>query len=359
MTREPIGGVRFLIKDAHNNVIGEYTTDSDGYIELADDLEEGKYYAEEIEAAPGYIRDEETKTFRVRCGETTEIVWENTPQQGQIQITKKSKDDNPINGLPAGTLLQGATFEIYDKAGNVVDTIVSNERGVAVSKLLPLGRYTIRETKSPQYYGASGETFEAEIEFSGQIVRLEVLNESVYTNVSIVKSGPKQVVPGQPIRWTVSHIANNSTVPLQSFYWRDTLPYQAVTLDKIVTGTYNARLSYKIVYRTNLNRDYRTLADNLSTAQNRTIQANPTALGLKSGEVVTDFMFVFGNVPAGFRCVETPYVYGNVRSSVAGTAFVNKADVGGLHNQQWIMSNDAWTTDIYRVTRPTLPQTGW
>ena len=100
-----------------------------------------------------------------------------------------------------------------------------------------MGRYTIRETKSPQYYGESGETFEAEIEFSGQIVRLEVLNESVYTNVSIVKSGPKQVVPGQPIRWTVSHIANNSTVPLQSFYWRDTLPYQAVTLDKIVRPT--------------------------------------------------------------------------------------------------------------------------
>ena len=359
VTREPIGGVRFLIKDEHNNVIGEYTTDSDGYIELEDDLEEGKYYAEEIEAAPGYIRDEEVKTFRVKRGETTEIVWENTPQQGQIQITKKSKDDNPINGLPAGTLLQGATFEIYDKAGNVVDTIVSNERGVAVSKLLPLGRYTIRETKAPAYYGASGETFEAEIEFSGQIVRLEVLNESVYTNVSIAKSGPKQVVPGQPIRWTVSHIANNSTVPLQSFYWRDTLPYQAVTLDKIVTGTYNARLSYKIVYRTNYNQNYRTLADNLSTAQNRTIQANPTALGLKSGEVVTDFMFVFGNVPAGFRCVEAPYVYGNVRSSVAGTAFVNKADVGGLHNQQWIMSNDAWTTTIYRVTKPVLPQTGW
>ncbi|WP_373165034.1 SpaA isopeptide-forming pilin-related protein [Agathobaculum sp. Marseille-P7918] len=359
VTGEPISGVRFLIKDENNNLIGEYTTDSDGYIELEDDLEEGKYYAEEIEAAPGYIRDEEVKTFRVKRGETTEIEWKNTPQQGQIQITKKSKDDNPINGLPAGTLLQGATFEIYDKAGNVVDTIVSNERGVAVSKLLPLGRYTIKETKAPAYYGASGETFEAEIEFAGQIVRLEVLNESVYINVSIAKSGPKQVVPGQPIRWTIEKIANNSTVPLQSFYWRDTLPYQAVTLDKIVTGTYNARLSYKIVYRTNYDQNYRTLADNLSTAQNRTIQANPTALGLKSGEVVTDFMFVFGNVPAGFRCVETPYVYGNVRSSVAGTAFVNKADVGGLHNQQWRQFEDKWTTTIYRVTKPVLPQTGW
>ena len=359
VTRQPISGVRFFIKDSKGKLIGEYTTDSDGYIELSDDLEEGKYYVEEVAAAPGYIRDEQQKTFRVRRGETTEIVWENTPQQGQIQITKKSKDDNPINGLPAGTLLQGATFEIYDKAGNVVDTIVSNERGLAVSKPLPLGRYTIKETKAPAYYGASGQTFEAEIEFASQIVRLEVLNESVYTNVSIAKSGPKEVVPGMPLRWTVSHIANNSTVPLQSFYWRDTLPYQAVQLDKIVTGTYNARLSYKIVYRTNLNREYRTLADNLSTAVNRTIQANPTALGLASGEVVTDFMLVFGTVPAGFRCVDTPYVFGTVRSSVAGTAFVNKADVGGLHNQQWIMSNDAWTTSIYRVTAPTLPKTGW
>lgn len=359
ITKKPIAGVRFLIKDSHKNVIGEYTTDSDGYIELDADLEEGKYYAEEIQAAPGYIIDQQEKTFRVKRGETTEIVWENTPQQGQIQIVKKSKDDNPYNGLPAGTLLKGATFEIYDKAGNVVDTIVSNERGIAASKPLPLGRYTIKETKAPPFYGATGQTFEVEIEFASQIVKFEVLNESVYTNVWIAKSGPKQVVPGQPIRWTVSHIANNSTVRLNSFYWRDTLPYQAVTLDKIVTGTYNANVPYKIVYRTNLNRTYRTMADNLSTSVNRTIQANPTALGLASGEVVTDFMFVFGTVPAGFRCVTNPTIFGTVRKSVAGTSFVNKVDVGGLHNQQWIMSNDAWTTTIYRPYKPTLPQTGW
>ena len=94
------------------------------YIELENDLEEGKYYAEEIQAAPGYIRDTQERTFRVKRGETTEIVWENTAQYGQIQITKKSKDYNSINGLPAGTLLQGATFEIYDKAQNVVDTVL-------------------------------------------------------------------------------------------------------------------------------------------------------------------------------------------------------------------------------------------
>ena len=363
VTKDPIPGVRFLIKDKNKNIVGEYTTDSDGYIELENDLEEGKYYAEEIQAAPGYIRDTQERTFRVKRGETTEIVWENTAQYGQIQVIKKSKDYNSINGLPAGTLLQGATFEIYDKAQNVVDTVVSNERGLAISKLLPLGRYTIKETKAPNYYGVSGETFEAEIEFASQIVRLEVLDESVYTNVVIGKSGPKQVTPGMQMKWTISRVANNSSIRLTSFYWRDNLPYQAVQLDKIVTGTYNTRIPYKVVYKTNFNQTPRTLADNLDPSVNRVLQATPTALGLKSGEAVTQIMFIFGTVPSGFRMVDNAYIYGTVRKSASGSSFVNKADVGGLNDsQQWIMSNDAWTTTIYRAPtykKPTLPTTGW
>ena len=363
VTKDPIPGVRFLIKDHNKNIVGEYTTDSDGYIELEKDLEEGKYYAEEIQAAQGYIRDTQERTFRVKKGETTEIVWENTAQYGQIQITKKSKEYNSINGLPAGTLLEGATFEIYDKANNVVDTIVSNSRGLAISKLLPLGRYTIRETKAPAYYGVADQDFTAEIEFASQIVKLEVLDSSEYTNVSIAKSGPKQVTPNMQFKWTISKVANNSTTRLNSFYWRDTLPYTAVQLDKIVTGTYNTRISYKVVYRTNLNRNYRTLADNIDSTQSRTLIASPTALGLKSGEAVTDIMFVFGTVPAGFRMVNNATIFATARNSFGGSSFVNKADVGGLNSsQQWIMSNDAWTTTIYRkptYTKPTLPKTGW
>ncbi len=276
---------------------------------------------------------------------------------------QKSKEYNSINGLPAGTLLEGATFEIYDKANNVVDTIVSNSRGLAISKLLPLGRYTIRETKTPAYYGVADQDFTAEIEFASQIVKLEVLDSSEYTNVSIAKSGPKQVTPNMQFKWTISKVANNSTTRLNSFYWRDTLPYTAVQLDKIVTGTYNTRISYKVVYRTNLNRNYRTLADNIDSTQSRTLIASPTALGLKSGEAVTDIMFVFGTVPAGFRMVNNATIFATVRNSYGGTSFVNKVDVGGLNSsQQWIMSNDAWTTTIYRkpiYTKPTLPTTGW
>lgn len=87
-----------------------------------------RYYLREIKAAPGYVLDPELKTIYVRYGSTTEIEWSNTAECGQIQIIKKSANDNPINGLPAGTLLEGAVFEIYDKAGNVVDTIKSDRQ---------------------------------------------------------------------------------------------------------------------------------------------------------------------------------------------------------------------------------------
>lgn len=213
---------------------------------------------------------------------------------GQIQITKKSADDNPINGLTAGTLLPDVVFEIYSRAGNLVDTVKTDKNGRAVSKTLPLGRYVIKETKAPNYYIADNTEINAEIEFSGQIVRLEVLNKSCYTNVSVTKRGYNQIVPGQEVRYTFTNIKNNSTVPLNSFYWRDTLPVNAVRLEKIITGTWNQRLSYKIVYKTNLNGTYRTLADNLSTAENRVISASPAALGLASNEYVTEVMFVFG-----------------------------------------------------------------
>ena len=86
--------------------------------------------------------------------------------------------------------------------------------------------------------------------------------------------------PGDP--YTFKDIGNNSTVPLDSFYWRDTLPTDAVRLDKIITGTYSARLNYKVVFQTNLNDTQRVLADNLNTQKNYTLDASPAALGLAS-----------------------------------------------------------------------------
>ena len=356
-TRKGIYGVTFLLYDGNMNPVDQFTTDQNGYAYI-DTLElSGKVYLRELENE-GYIVDEQLKTVYIKPGETTEITWENRAITGQIQIVKKSADYNPTNGLPAGTLLEGAVFEIYDKAGNLVDTIRSDSRGLAVSKPLPLSRYTIREVKAPANYGVNETELTAYLEHEGQIVKFEVTNKSLTTGVSITKTGPKEIMAGQPVRYTFSGIANSSNVRLDNFYWRDTLPAE-VRLDTVVTGTYNFPGTYKITYRVN-GGEYRTLADNLSTSKNYTLAASATALGLASNERVTEVMFVFGQAPAGFAQVEKPYLHCTAVANLASTSFVNVADVGGVYNGQWVQAVSRWVTTVYgKPVIPTLPRTGY
>ena len=361
VTGRGVYGVSFIVYDSNHTPIDQITTDQDGYAYL-DSLEfSGKLYLRELEAE-GYVVDTQIKTVYVKPGETREIEWKNTPIMGQIQIWKKSADDNPINGFHAGTPLEGAVFEIYDKANRLVDTVKSDRNGLAASKLLPLGRYVVKETASPAYYSVNTEPANVYLEHEGQIVQIEFRNTSVFTQVSVRKTGYAQVVPGQSIRYQFSEIANNSTTPLDNFYWRDTLPTDAVRLDKIITGTWSARLSYKVVYKTNTHTDYQTLADNLSTSKNYTLDASAAALGLARDEYVTEVTFLFGRVPAGFTQLQTPYISCNVRSGLAHEyRFANKTDVGGLWLGNWVMSNDRWVTTIYGKKTPTpkLPRTGY
>lgn len=356
-TGKGIPGVSFLLYDSGKNPIGEYVSDQRGYVYIDDLPSGGRYYLRELDNE-GYIPDTQLKTVYVTAGKTTEITWKNTPITAQIQIIKKSADYNPTNGLPAGTLLEGAVFEIYDKAGNVVDTIRSDSRGRAVSKQLPLSRYTIREVKAPENYGVSENVLTAYLEHEGQIVTFEVTDKSLITGVSIAKTGPKEVVSGQPVRYVFSGIANRSNTRLENFYWRDTLP-AAVRLEKVVTGTYNFVGSYKIVYKVNGTGDYRTLADNLSTRQNYSLVASPAALGLAANERVTEIMFVFGQAPAGFAQVEAPALYCTAAFGLAaGSSFVNVADVGGVYNGQWVQAVTRWVTTVYGKPAK-LPRTGY
>ena len=361
VTGKGIYGVKFLLSDAKGNPIGTYESDNEGYVYIDHELEDGRYTLREIECAEGYILDTQPKTIYVKYGGCTTITWENTAVTGQIQVTKTSADYNSMNGWPAGTPIPGTVFEVYHaRTGNLVDTIRTDKNGVAVSKPLPLGRYKIVESQAADFYALDKTPIEVEIEHEGQIVKAAMTNKSLYTNVAIQKTGYAEVMPGQNIRYTFSGIANNSTTSLTSFYWRDTLPVEAVRLAKITTGTYNAPGNYKIVYKTNLSgSEYRVLADSLNTQQNYVLDASPVALRLASNEYVTEVMFVFGVVPANFRQVETPMIDCSVVSwAKGGSQFVNQADVGGVYDGQWIMATSRWVTKVYAPSKP-LPRTGY
>lgn len=369
VTRKGIQGVKFVVYDSSMTPIGEYESDDQGYVHLNKTLEDGKYYVREIVAAEGYILDNKVKSFTVLAGDTAMIEWENTSELGQIQVIKTSEGYSSVNGLPAGTPLSGAIFAVYDKQNNVVDKFQTNENGIGSSKKLPLGIYTVKEVQAPANYGLNPTVFTADIEFAGQVVKLNVTDPVITAGVSIKKTGYAQTMNNNVMRWTVSGVRNDSTTSLQSFYWRDTLPTDAVRLTRLVTGTYSTTQTYKVTFTTNLNSQWRTAYDNLSTAKNYTLDMSSAALGLASNEYVTQFMLSFGIVPAGFHQLTNATVDAQTLYALTnGYKFTNKADVGGLLGGNWVQSIARWTTSIYSHYVPakpaapkssTLPRTGY
>lgn len=355
-----IYGVKFVLYDSGKNPIGEYTTDQDGYIYIDDELVPGKYYLRELEAADGYIRDEQYKTVYVERGKCAQIEWENSAVTGQIQIRKYSSEDNTVTGQLAGTPLEGAVFEITQaRSGKVVGYIVTDARGVAASGPLPLGRYFVTEVFAPKYYQLSGEKMEAEIEYPSQIIKLSAYNKPAALGLTIKKSGNYEVQSGQTMSYDFSGIANTSNVALNHFFWHDRIPTDATHALSISTGTYNARLYYKVTFKTNLN-DYRTLASNLLTSNNYSLSLNAATLRLAQGEYVTDVRFEFGTVPSGFSSVVKPTMRVQVLGTVSnGYQIINRADVGGQYLNEWQTAKTTWVTTVCRFNTTPLPKTGY
>ena len=356
-TGDGIYGATFLLYDSGNNPIAQETSDDEGYVRF-EGLMAGRYYLRELENE-GYIPDTQRKTVYVRSGETTEVTWKNTPITGQIQITKYAEASSPITGQNSGTPLKGATYEfVRERSGKVVDYITTDARGVAASKPLPLGRYLIREVSAPAYYRLSAETFDVTLEYAGQIIKLAAYNKPVELGVSITKRGNAQVMVGQSMRYDLT-VANTSNVPLESFFWHDKIPYDAARATTLTTGTYSARLNYRILYRTNYNASYQVLASNLLTSNNYSFALN--AIPMQAGEAITDVYFDFGKVPIGFQSVVSPTLsvmaYAN---AVNGYQMVNRADVGGKYQGTWQTAQASWVTIIQRLcSTPTLPKTGY
>ena len=332
-TGKGIYGVKFVIYDSGKNPIMEVETDQDGYAYVRDELTPGKYYIRELEAADGYIRHEQYKTVYVEAGKCTQIEWENSAVTGQIQITKYAAESNAITGQAGGVTLKGATFEIVrERSGKVVDYITTDARGIAASKPLPLGRYLIREVSAPAYYQVSAETFDVTLEYAGQIIKLAAYNKPAELGVTLTKTGIKEVLAGSKMCYRFT-IANTSNVDLQNFYFHDKIPYDVTTASALTTGTYNTRLTYRILYKTNYN-DYRVLASNLLSTNNYSFGLS--GLQLMTGEVVTDIYFDFGTVPSGFQSVTKPTLMVSVNPRTANKYYVtNRADAGGKFGETW------------------------
>jgi len=289
------------------------------------------------------------------------VEWENTPITGQIQVYKYAAEYNEVTGTQAGTPLQGAVFEIVNvRSGKVVDYITTDARGVAASKPLPLTRYQVREVTAPAYWQVDPTVHDVTLEYSGQIIKVSAYDKPAKLGVSITKRGNAEVLSGSQMCYDIT-VANTSNVALENFFWHDRIPTDAARATVLTTGTYSARLNYRILYKTNYSTNYQVLASKLLTSNNYSFALN--AIPMQAGEVVTDVYFDFGKVPVGFQSVSMPTLTVQVLTTVAnGCQLVNRADVGGKYQGTWQTANANWVTIIRKLTitpPPTLPKTGY
>ena len=365
ITQAPIFNVEFMVFDHNGMVVGNFYTDNMGIIDFSAILVPGRYTIRMTRPARGYHHDDVPRTVEFIAGKVTEIRWEAIPIAGQLQLLVVSGANNEQNALPAGTPLSGAVFEIFsERTGNLVDRIISTERGMAVSRPLPLGRYYAVMVAAPPFYMINPQKIPFEIEFASQIVRFTFPILPANTGVSINVTGQREVMQGHNIFYDIRTIRNDSTIPLGDFYWRVQIPTNAVRADRLVTGTFNHSLRYTITARTNLGNSI-VVADNLMSTRNNVVELRPVHLGLANDEYLIEITVFFGQVPAGFTAVEIPRLHVDVLSERQaflpnGMMFALKADIGGRvpGSDEWVIGNDTWATTLFSPSRP-LPRSGF
>lgn len=334
-----------------NDLIETAISDENGKAIFKADLPLSQFLLKEIKAPKGYIASDEIITIDAKYkGQDVKILnleyeMKNEKMKGHIQVIKTSSEDNGYSKLPKGSPLENVVFEIYDSENNLVDKITTDKNGKAVSKELVIGKYTIKEVSSAKYYLLNEKVYDAEIVDDGTI-DVNITNDNVDIDIEIKKEGFIETQNKDNIFYNFSNIKNNSNVPLDNFTWRDTLPTEAVRIDKIYTGTWNEDLDYAVYYKTNKTEEYKLFKDKLNTQ--KIYELNFNELKLADDEYVTEYEFRFGTVKVGFQEVESPILYCNMLDGLGnGFVFTNHTKVSGTYYDAYVEDTDDWTTITY------------
>ena len=240
----PYAGAGFQIYDPAGNLvtmtytyptptsIDTFYTDANGALVTPEKLDFGSGYAlVEVQAPYGYVLDSTPVYFDVTEENATEesgvtvvkVDKPNMAQKGTITVEKtgevffgvsvtggKDEGDKELptvyqpqyekRGLP------GAVYEIIaaedittpdgtvrNQKGEVVDTVTTDENGVAKSRELYLGKYEVREITAPHGMVLNSEPHSVELVYAGQNVAVtetatSFVNERQTAEISLVKS---------------------------------------------------------------------------------------------------------------------------------------------------------------------------
>lgn len=176
-TKKPIPNVTFKIKNKSGELLGKVTTNEKGIAKL-DGLEPQNVIIKETEVPANYILSKEEREVVLKWGEKTYVEFENELKRGNLRIIKVDKDNNEI-------LIEGVKFGIYDKNENLVEEVVTDEKGEVNIKDLPIGDYTIKEIETKEGYKPTEEK-EIEIKWKETTI-IKIENEKQKGQIKIIK----------------------------------------------------------------------------------------------------------------------------------------------------------------------------
>lgn len=232
--RIPYEGAAFEIYDSDNHrVTMQYTypqvtsihtfyTNKEGYLITPEKLPYGDYTLKEVQAPYGYVLDDTPIPFSISqensstdTGVTVvKVKARDVAQKGVINITKtgeifSSVEENKGVYTPKYSVgnLKGAVFEIYAAEdittldgtvrydqGSLVDTITTDDDGVAKSQELYLGKYTVIEKTAPNGYVHNATKYDAELTYAGQNVSVTSTYLSVYNDRQKISVSLKKIM---------------------------------------------------------------------------------------------------------------------------------------------------------------------
>ena len=189
---ENLAGAEFTVFDADGTPVGTMVTSANGaaYICRTDHtagLPLGEYTVRETKPPAGYILSDVEYHFEItEANQIVTVGWRNDPENEGSTIEEEmiffdDHDDEYVGGglgitkeSNTGKKLVGAEFTIYDSENNVVKTLITNNSGVAATgkQDLPLGTYTVVETKAPDGYVLSSTAQTVEITEDFQFLTL-------------------------------------------------------------------------------------------------------------------------------------------------------------------------------------------
>lgn len=243
----PYAGAAFEIYDADGHRISmKYTypqvttihtfyTNSEGYLITPEKLEYGDYKLVEVQAPYGYVLDSTPIAFSINqensstdTGVTVvKVKAKDIAQKGVIEITKTGEVFSSVNSSMNEKLnlntympiyekgnLKDAIYEIYAaeditttdgtvraEKGELVDTITTGDKGIAKSKELYLGKYTVIEKTAPLKFVLNKDKHNVELTYAGQNIKvtstaLSVYNERQKVSVSLSKTMEQDEIYG-------------------------------------------------------------------------------------------------------------------------------------------------------------------